>query len=701
MAGKNQHYVPRFLQRGFLHDAQGQAELTWLHRRGAQPRLVGIRSVGASEYFYSKLSPDGSKTLDDQITALEGGLATEVSALRNMPIGEPVEARTAAKLTTHLLLRTAHIRSIFSQGATQLMDAAASAFADTATMRRVFKVDNLDEETVFSQELEAAIQKLPFEALSMPRPLGSRLAKFLVRERFDSMYDENHSTISATLSALVKKIPGMTRDAHNKSLASVTGGAWESLLQTLDWRVESARGALLPDCVVIAREKSQDFMPFLLAERKDVELVVLPLAHDRLLVGIRDPRSAQNLEIINAASAACSDNFFISSSEADGAGFSHLIGQRSATFIENSVTDALSTFRPQRESETNHAPREPTTASNGVANALSFSLTCVGFEGTDAAAALSEIVHAVVQELSRNIPLLSLDGIVFADDYAAAVRNIDRGDPSLGTDSAQSREYGRGVAKPVKVIRNGVPKIQLVIDASIAVELLSGDHDHQQGALHILVNMLASIAHSDLHEIKLPSLTPAPPNEVVRFLYRWISKAPGNYFSARESAFIDPSAGERLATLVVDSLASARQSIENARLQYRIDNDLDCLLTKAMPPISYVLEHAAEWLGHRDGLPDQDDFPGAKLPTKLEALELHHWLELFGRDLRELYSDGEHFTTDRLFALSGHVERLLWTVQMFPWPMDDGSLYVSVPWGEDESQLAAYKAKLAANSTHK
>ena len=325
-------------------------------------------------------------------------------------------------------------------------------------MRQVFKVDSFDESTLFSQELEAAVQKLPFEALSMPRSLGRRLARFFVRERFDSMYDENHSTISAILTALVKMIPAMTRDAHNKSLSTLTGGAWESFLQTLDWQVQSARGALLPDCVVLAREKSQDFMPFLLAERKDVELVVLPLAHDRLLLGFREPGSAPTLETLNAASAACSDNFFISSSEADGAGLAHLIGQRSATFIESSVSDALSTFRPQGESNTNLGPREPTPASNHVANALSFSLTCVGFESTDTAAALGEIVHAVVHELNRNMPLLSLDGIVFAEDYAAAVRNVDRGDPSLGTDSAQSREYGRGVAKPVKVVRSGVPK---------------------------------------------------------------------------------------------------------------------------------------------------------------------------------------------------------------------------------------------------
>jgi hypothetical protein len=46
MAGKRQHYVPRLLQRGFLDDPSDEAERTWLHRRGVDARLVGIRDVG-------------------------------------------------------------------------------------------------------------------------------------------------------------------------------------------------------------------------------------------------------------------------------------------------------------------------------------------------------------------------------------------------------------------------------------------------------------------------------------------------------------------------------------------------------------------------------------------------------------------------------------------------------------------------------
>ncbi|HEX6010301.1 MAG TPA: hypothetical protein VFY87_00565 [Geminicoccaceae bacterium] len=49
MAGKRQHYVPRLLQRGFLDDPSDEVERTWLHRRGADARLVGIRDVGVED----------------------------------------------------------------------------------------------------------------------------------------------------------------------------------------------------------------------------------------------------------------------------------------------------------------------------------------------------------------------------------------------------------------------------------------------------------------------------------------------------------------------------------------------------------------------------------------------------------------------------------------------------------------------------
>ncbi|KWS41671.1 hypothetical protein [Pseudomonas syringae] len=112
------------------------------------------------------------------------------------------------------------------------------------------------------------------------------------------------------------------------------------------------------------------------------------------------------------------------------------------------------------------------------------------------------------------------------------------------------------------------------------------------------------------------------------------------------------------------------------------------LLNSALPQLSFFLTHAAEWLGHRDGLPESEFLPGSKLLADLEVFELNLWLELFGRELRSLYDTEGRFTTTNVFALSRHAERILWTFQICPWLMEDGTIYVTVPFGNDLATLS-------------
>lgn len=688
MAGKRQHYIPRFLQRGFLFDPQDDAERTWLHRRSNPARLVGIRDVGVSEYFYSKLRTDGVATLDDLITALERELEPGLTALRSGPVGDHIDSAMVSQLVSHLLLRTAHIRSIFAQAAIQVLDGvAASLFTDVEVLRGCIGVDSLSNSGPLHRAIDEALEKLPLGQQSFPRPLARRVSGFLARELFDSLFIESQPMFAQALAEIMTRIPAMVRDGHNRALETSKGEQWEMQLRKLHWFTQVVSGAVLPDCVVLAREAGRDFIPYLLSDRDSVDLVILPLAHDRLLIGSGHPNQVVLVESLNTASAACSDNFFISRAEADGAGLSDLIGRRSAKFIEDSVTDAISHSRPRRGLEADGSPVEQRVMDTQTGVSFSFSITCAGFADDEGANRIGKGVGSIVQELCRIMPLSALDGITFALDYPAAVRSLDRGDPTLEADSSFPREYGKPVAKCVRVVRHGVFKDHIVADAAVAGGLISDRPEERVWANHILVTMLTSIAYMAIYESKFAGATRAPPDEVARFLQQCISTLPSNYFCARESAFLDPTAGEHYAALFLDSLASARKIIEGARLQYRGNGSLDDLLAAAIPQISFVLGHAAEWLGHRDGLPELDAFPGAALPATVRSLELDRWLELFGRDLRTLFSADDQFTAARIFALSRHAERLLWTVQMFPWPTENGALYISVPWGEDAALL--------------
>lgn len=312
------------------------------------------------------------------------------------------------------------------------------------------------------------------------------------------------------------------------------------------------------------------------------------------------------------------------------------------------------------------------------ASSFSFSLACQGFADAETVTKLGDVMRAIVREMSRDLPLSQLDGVTFAVDYAAALENLDRGDPALQADRTRPRIYGKAIAKCVHVIRNEKRKEHLVLDAGIAGGLLDADDENRAWALHIVVGMLANVAHNALYEQRLPAMSEIPFDVISRRLHTSSSACPGRYFAARASAFADINAGERFATLCSDSLFTAQQEIRSAKQAYLVDKAMDQLLDVALLHVSSVLDHAAEWLGHRDGLPEQESFPGSSLPEKLKVHGLRDWLELFGRDLRRLYDGDDQFTTENILALSRHVERLLWTMGMFPWPTEDGRLYVSL-----------------------
>ncbi|AZD15185.1 hypothetical protein [Pseudomonas chlororaphis] len=690
MAGKRQHYVPRFLQCGFLDDPDHKAKRAWLHRRNAQAQLVGIKDIGVGENFYSKLQTDGAKTLDDLITEIEVELLQEFSTLKRMPVNQPIDPKIAARLTTHLMLRTAYLRSLFEQGATKVFDAAISLFTDPEVAQSLIDLDKFSGVIDLKGMIDEALQTFPLDSLSFPRPLAHRTLSFMVRENFASLFEESGVLITQLLTDLPAKISISIRNAHNKVLEVTQQTKWEEGLAELSWCVQDIVGAVLPDCVVLAREVGHELKPLLLSNRKNINLVILPLAHDRLLIGWKGAKGSIDVKSLNAASAACSDSFFISHRADDGMTLSQLIGQRSINTINASISEALSDFRlPSKDIKASNIPYEPDINGTQSIISTSFSLVLKDFGNSGMATRLGEILKVIIHETGQGIPISTLDGITFALDYPTALATLDRGDKATNFSESQPRDYGRPVAKTVQVLRKGKPKLHIVIDAVIADWLLSEDDDNRASAIHLLLTMLSELVHKNRYETQLEGASTVAPDEVSKMLLSSISTAPSSYFCAKQSAFADPKAGERYAGLVKDSFAAAQEAIKAARIVYRTSNDINALLNVALPRISFVLTHAAEWLGHREGLPEHDSFPGSSLPGDLEAFELNRWLELFGRDLRNLYNLEGQFTTDNIFALSRHVERLLWTVQICPWPMEDGSPYVSVPLGNDLAILHA------------
>src|SRR5689334_20002283 len=80
--------------------------------------------------------------------------------------------------------------------------------------------------------------------------------------------------------------------------------------------------------------------------------------------------------------------------------------------------------------------------------------------------------------------------------------------------------------------------------------------------------------------------------------------------------------------------------------------------------------HAADWLGHRDGLPEGQAFAGSDLCERLKTCGLDHWIELFGRDLAACYGPDGVLNLEVVTSLRPHVERLFRRLGIYCWPED-------------------------------
>lgn len=686
MAGKRQHYIPKFLQCGFLADHNDDTERTWLHRRGAPAKLVSIRDVGVSEHFYSKLSLSGEPTLDDRITDAESQILADLENIRTAALGVEIDRFVAARLVTHLTTRTAHVRSTLNQGAMLVLNEVASYVGSNHRMREELGVDG-DYSAKLGATLDQALSSASNGIQNWPTELARRVLTFFVRERFDELYEQTKPEIIQALSILGKEIPNSVQSAHREVLWKAEMSGREKALAMLSWRTRRVSGALLPDCIALVRESSGEFTPILLGNLDTMDCVVLPISHDLLLVGSRGVVAEIPISVLNEANSACSDNFFISQHPSNGEHLSILIGQRCIQTLSALVRSALSKSETPRENNEKLLRDSEKIEGTTASAPFSFSLTCVGFGDSELVATLGRIMKSIVLEIGRSIPLSRLDGMTFSTEYETAIEQLDRGDASLVADRSLPRDYGHAVAKCVRVLREGQFRDHIVFDATLAHELLQEQSDGHDYAIQTVISMLSQIAHGTLYEERLSSEAFAPPDDTLRLMHQCVSKVPRMYFSARNSAFAASAEGERFAELTLASYNSACDAIRTARLAYRLDANLDRLLEEALPRISFVLEHAAQWLGHRDGLPSQGEFPGMSLVEDLRVFDLHDWLDLFGRDLQLLYATDDRFSMDSILALGKHAERLLWTVQICPWPTIDGGTYVTIPMGSDEQAL--------------
>ncbi len=221
MAGRKQHYVPQFFQRGFGVPTPGKPKMIWVFQKGQQPALAEIKRTAREWDFYSQPAPNGSPTLDGKLTNLETELARRVAEVRAIPAGESVNASVAASIVAHLAPRTSHIRATFEHGMKGLLTGAIGALTDSDNVKRLLGLNGEAPSDRFLQNVSRTLKDDGrFGHLGLPEPVLEQMAFQLAKENFDQLFKVQLPTISSALGSLISNAESLARDGHNKALDS-------------------------------------------------------------------------------------------------------------------------------------------------------------------------------------------------------------------------------------------------------------------------------------------------------------------------------------------------------------------------------------------------------------------------------------------------------------------------------------------------
>lgn len=313
MAGKRQHFLPRFLQEGFASHTSGDAVFTWVYRKGAPPFNANIINVGVEGLFYTD---EDDTQADDLITDAEGPFSTLVQTLRTSTpaaVSEPQIPR----LIAHLEVRTRHLRQSFLRAGdflvSRLLDFMADEQAFIAYLERQFRKDPSILRDSMSKEL--ARQGLPQVLLQPLIQLSTPILPALMaklRPMLPKLAEALRLTLPKTLRDAAKS--GHIRALKKTISPEVKIQRYESLAYSV---VEAADGPLLlGDSVVLFRVQGpRPYKTFL--DKDDVlSSIILPLSSTRAIVGACEPVGVLPPDLPRAT-ARCSLEYFIAAARSD------------------------------------------------------------------------------------------------------------------------------------------------------------------------------------------------------------------------------------------------------------------------------------------------------------------------------------------------------------------------------------------------
>lgn len=264
-----------------------------------------------------------------------------------------------------------------------------------------------------------------------------------------------------------------------------------------------------------------------------------------------------------------------------------------------------------------------------------YGISLQGFDTQENAEKLGNLVSAYINLISRVIDLERLDGVTIAYDYPKALLELDRGFEA-SQPLAPTRDRAHGIAMAPIVLREGVLKSHIVLDANWARFLDDETHQYHKTMVYSLAHECGHVQDHKLRDIAFPGIIGRQrvSGLLEGFRQQFIDGSWDEYAASRVSASFDENQVKLHERTFLDILESIEARKDELLLSHRTHQDYGRVAREVSREYKILLQAAAYLLGHLDGLgKDLDLAPGAR--DKLEA----HWFKDYWRRMSACFSD--------------------------------------------------------------
>ncbi|MDA3884242.1 MAG: DUF4238 domain-containing protein [Candidatus Delongbacteria bacterium] len=311
MAGKRHHFIPQFLQKGFISHKSGKNSFTWVYRKDRSPFNSNIINIRIEKHFYSI---DKEVLLDDLITEYENDINNYVKKLQNNGILNSEETEKTAKLIAHFEVRTNHLRKSFLESNQFLMNEFTKYIDDTDFFTNFYINEIKKNPSILKEEIDKNLINL-----NIPSCFHSYINE-LFRNNYEVFAPIFLKDFIPVLAQIMKtKLPEVlvqsVKKGHIKLLTNTLSPELKlERYKKLEFKLHYSGNVSIPlgDSIVIYHIKNpnREFKPFLESD-EIIKAVLLPISSNYLLIGSIE-NYKPNFELIKNEIIKCSCEYFIS-----------------------------------------------------------------------------------------------------------------------------------------------------------------------------------------------------------------------------------------------------------------------------------------------------------------------------------------------------------------------------------------------------